>query len=144
MMAETFHIKSLFIQNAIMASFLLIILLLFIRSWLKSKKNQMIAVFIWLLIGLWFFNSPFFGFSTVKVDRQGISLNYGFLSIRNKTLPLDSEWKVETYLSGIKRNKRLFYLSVAGCESMRVTLRDRERLDAIGEAIDRIRSKAPS
>lgn len=136
MTAETFTIKSLLVQNGIMAFFLFIILVLFIRAVIKKNKKQMLAIFIWLVIGLWFFNSPFFGFSTVRVSPDGITLNYGFLSIHNETLPLESGWKIETYLSGIRKNRRLFYIAIAGRESMRVTPQKKELLDMIGKAID--------
>ena len=100
------------------------------------------AVFsIWLVLVLWFFNSPIFGFSAVSVGQDAIRLSYGILSLRNDLLPIDSKWKVETYLSGIRKNKRLYFITIGDRQSMKVKGEDKRRLlESIGEAIDRIQS----
>ena len=53
--------------------------------WRRKLKHA--AIFsIWVLIVFWFFNSHFFGFSTVCVSTEGIRLNYRILSFRNTVL----------------------------------------------------------
>ena len=137
MVTETFVIRSLYIQNTIMLSFFGLVMFFFIHSILK-KKIRHIAVFsIWLFLVLWFFNSPFFGFSAVAVSPKGIKINYGILSFRNDLLPLNCEWEVETYMSGIRRNRRLYFISIGGRQSMKVRdLKDQHMLEEIGETID--------
>ena len=145
MVTETFVIKSLYIQNTIMLSFFGLVIFLLMHSILK-KRQRYIAVFsIWLFLVLWFFNSPFFGFSAVSVSPKGIKISYGILSFRNDLLPLNSEWKIETYMSGIKRNKRLYFISIGGRQSMKVrALRDQHMLEKIGKYIERVKSDNPA
>jgi len=137
MNASTFIIKSLYIQNTIMLFSLGLVAFFLLRALLK-KRGKHVAVFsVWVFIVLWFFNSPFFGFSTVQVSSQYIRLNYGILSFRNAVLPLNSPWKIETYFSGIRKNKRLYYITIAGHQSMKVRTREgTTRLEEIGAAID--------
>jgi len=98
---------------------------------------------VWVLLVLWFFNSPFFGFSVVSVSPEGIKLNYGILSIRNDLLPIDSKWEVRIYLSGIRKNKKLFFISVGERQSMKVKdLKDLQLLEKIGESIERMKRNA--
>ena len=140
MPSETFVIKSLYVQNTIMLTFLGLILSLLIHSILKKRRRHVVVFSLWVLLLLWFFNSPFFGFSVVSVGTGGIRLNYGILSFRNDVLPLESEWRIETYMGGIKRNKRLYYISIGGRQSMRVRgMKDRLLLERIGEAIERMK-----
>ena len=145
MVTETFVIKSLYIQNTIMLSFFGLVIFLLMHSILK-KRQRYIAVFsIWLFLVLWFFNSPFFGFSAVSVSPKGIKISYGILSFRNDLLPLNSEWKIETYMSGIKRNKRLYFISIGGRQSMKVrALREQHMLEKIGKYIERVKAEKPA
>jgi len=137
MTTEIFAIKSLFVQNAIMLSFLGIVVCLLIRSLFKKRLKHIIVFSIWLLLVIWFFNSPFFGFSTVTVSPKGIKLNYGILSFGNDVLPINSQWKVETVMSGIRRNKRLYFITIGGRQSMNVKGRkELHLLQTIGEAIN--------
>jgi hypothetical protein len=100
--------------------------------------KRVVVFCLWVLLILWFFNSPFFGFSAVSVSPSGIKLSYGILSFRNDTLPLDSEWKLESHMAGIRRNKRLYFLSIGGRESMRVRgIKERKGLERIGKSIKR-------
>ncbi len=138
---EIFIIKSLFIQNAIMLISLGVVFSLLIHAIIKKRRKHAAVFTIWLALVLWFFNSTIFGFSAVSVDQEGIRLSYGILSLRNDLLPLDSEWKVETYLSGIRKNKRLYLITIGGRQSMKVKGADKLRLlQDIGKAIDRVRS----
>jgi len=74
------------------------------------------------------------------VSPEGIKLNYGILSIRNDLLPIDSGWEVKTYLSGIRKNKKLHYISIGEHQSMKVKgLEDFQLLEKIGGTIDRMK-----
>jgi hypothetical protein len=139
--SEIFTIKSLFIHNAIMLISLGVVFSLLIHAIIKKRRKHSAVFTIWLVLVLWFFNSTIFGFSAVSVSQDGIRLNYGILSLRNDLLPLDSEWKVETYLSGIRKSKRLYFITIGGRQSMKVKGEDKRRLlQSIGKAIDRIQS----
>ena len=139
--SEIFIIKSLFIQNAIMLISLGVVFCLLIHAIIKKRRKHTAVFTIWLILVLWFFNSTIFGFSAVSVSQDGIRLNYGILSLRNDLLPLDSGWKVETYLSGIRKSKRLYFITIGGRQSMKVKGEDKRRLlQSIGNAIDRIQS----
>jgi len=137
MVSQTFIIKSIYIQNSIMLLSLGVVLFFLFRSlWRKKLKHA--AIFsIWVLIVFWFFNSHFFGFSTVCVSTEGIRLNYGFLSSRNTALPLDSSWKIETYLSGIRKMKKLYFIRITDHQSMKVRGGKLSLLKEIGGAIDK-------
>jgi hypothetical protein len=141
MAEETFMIKSLFVQNAIMLmAFGLASSLLFYS--IQKKRPKHIMVFsAWVLLVFWFFNSPLFGFSVVTVSERGIKIQYGILSIRDGHLPLDSQWRVESTLSGIRKNKRLYQLAIENHRSMKVRGEsDRLLLEKIGEAIEKMRT----
>jgi hypothetical protein len=139
--SEIFIIRSLFIQNAIMLVSLGVVFSLLIHAITKKRRKHSAVFTIWLILVLWFFNSTIFGFSAVSVSQAGIRLNYGILSLRNDLLPIDSEWKIETYLSGIRKNKRLYFITIGGRQSMKVKGEDKRRLlKSIGKAIDRIQS----
>ena len=142
METETFIIKSLFVQNAIMLLSFGLVLFLFILSIKKNRQKSVIASLIWIGILFWFFNSSFFGFSAVSVSKEGIRLNYGILSLRNDLLPLDSSWKVENYFGGLRKMKRLHFLRIGNHESMKVRgMEDLNYLQEIGSTIDLIRAK---
>ena len=139
MIPQTFIIKSIYVQNTIMLFSLGVVLFFLFRA-LWRKKIKHAAVFsIWVLIVFWFFNSPFFGFSTVCVNTEGIRLNYGVLSSRNTVLPVDSSWKIETYLSGIRKMKKLYFIRIADHQSMKVRGGKLSLLKEIGGAIDKIK-----
>jgi hypothetical protein len=140
--AEIFIIKSLFFQNAMMLISLGAVFFLLIHSIIKKKRKHTAVFTIWVVLVLWFFNSTLFGFSAISVGEEGIRLNYGMLSLRNDLLPLESEWKVETYLSGIRKNKRLYLITIGGRQSMKVKGEENLRqLQSIGESIDRMKTK---
>lgn len=137
---KTFVIKSLFVQNSIMVVVLGAVIFFFAFALFKKKPKHVAASLVWLIIVVWFFNSPFFGFSAVTVSPQGIRVDYGILSMRNTTLPLDSPWKVETRLSGLRKMKRLYLLRIADRESMKVSgSEDRALLERIGRAIEAVK-----
>ncbi|MGD8229220.1 MAG: hypothetical protein PVH82_02940 [Desulfobacteraceae bacterium] len=143
--SELFIIKSLFIQNAIMLISLGVVFSLLIHALIKKRRKHSAVFTIWLVLVLWFFNSAIFGFSAVSVSQEGIRLSYGVLSLRNDLLPLDSEWKVETYLSGIRKSKRLYYITIGGRQSMKVKGEDkRQLLQKIGESIDHMKARRPT
>jgi hypothetical protein len=141
MPVEVFTIKSLLVQNTLMLSALGIIILFLIRAvWMKRRRH--IVVFsIWLCLVIGFFNSSLFGFSEVRVSPKGLRINYGFLSVRNTQLPLDSDWRIQKHRAGLRKTKRLYSLVIAGRESMRVSggggLRN---LEEIGLYIDRMKA----
>jgi hypothetical protein len=106
-------------QNVIMAIITAIIIGLLIRFIRRKKVNFAVAVGLWGLIALWFFNGPFWGFSAVTVGPEGLRLHYGFLSVfRNTTLPVDSHWKIHRYKGGIRKLKNLFFFK---CETIRAS-----------------------
>ena len=136
-MEQKFIIKSLFIQNSIMLIVLGLVVVLLVSAIRKKNIRQVIAWGLWVLIVLWFFNSRFFGFSAVGVNPDGIHIDYGILSVRNTVLPVDSPWKVEKYMGGIRRIRTLYYIQIGEHQSMKVRGRtDYELLTAIGAAID--------
>jgi hypothetical protein len=137
MIPQTFIIKSIYIQNTIMLFSLGVVLFFLFCSLWRKKLKHVFVLSIWVLIVLWFFNSPFFGFSTVCVSTEGIRLNYGVLSSRNTVLPLDSSWKIETYLSGIRKMKKLYFIRIADHQSMKVRGGELSLLKEIGGAIDK-------
>jgi len=114
-----------------------VVLFFLFRSLWRKKLKHVFVFSIWVLIVLWFFNSPFFGFSTVCVSTEGIRLNYGALSSRNTVLPLDSSWKIEIYLSGIRKMKKLYFIRIADHQSMKVRVGKLSLLKEIGGAIDK-------
>jgi hypothetical protein len=140
MATEIFFIRSLTIQNGIMGIVAAIIAGLFIRSILQRKNRHTVAVIIWALIALWFFNSPLWGFSAVTVSPNGLKLHYGFLSVlKNTSLPPATSWKIRVYMGGIRKIKKLYYLQLAHHNSMKVRGADRLRtLQAVGTAIDNL------
>jgi hypothetical protein len=140
--SQLFIIKSLYVQDGIMLAALAGLIFLLVRSIARKKIKTMIAVLIWIGIVLWFFNT-FFGFSTVRISPEGIELKYGLISPRNTVLPIDSKWKIENYLSGIRRNRRLFYIEIDGRQSMRLTGRHAQVLEEIGAAIDAMKGLKP-
>ena len=118
-----------------------IVAILFVHSLLKKRKKHVVVFSLWLLLVVWFFNSPFFGFSTVSVSPEGIALNYGVLSFRNDLFPMNSPWEVKKYMSGIRRNKKLYFISIGGHASMKVKGEKKLRLlKGIGEHIKRLQS----
>lgn len=143
MATEIFFIRSLTVQNVIMGIIAAIIAGLFIRSILQRKSRHTVAVVIWALIALWFFNGPLWGFSAVTVSPNGLKLHYGFLSVfRNASLPPDTSWRIRMYMGGLKRTAKLYYLELAGHKSLKVQGSDRlETLKAIGAAIDRLNNR---
>ena len=140
MAGQYFIIKSLYVQNTIMLTALGVVIFLFFRSLLKKKAKHVAAFSVWILIVLWFFNSPFFGFSTVCVRPDGIEVNYGILSLNNAVLPLDSQWKIETYFGGIRRMKKLYLIRIADRQSMKVRMsKGLQLLQEIGDAIENMK-----
>ena len=139
---ETFTIKSIYVQNTIMLCFLGLAISFLLYSLFKKRKKHIVVFSIWVLLVVWFFNSPLFGFSAVSVSTEGIKLNYGILSFRNDLLPIDSKWKVRTYRAGIRKNKKLYFFSVGERQSMKVKgLKDLHLLEKIGESIERMKGK---
>ena len=140
---QTFFIRSVTVQNVIMAIICAIIVGVLIRCLLRQKLIQVIAVVIWGIIALWFFNGPFWGFSAVTVSQDGIELHYGFLSVfRNTTLPADTKWRIRKYLGGIRKMKNLYFFQLKDHQSLRVRGPDKmEVLKGIGVAIDEINGR---
>ena len=140
---QTFFIRSVTVQNVIMAIIVAIIAGVLIRCLWKLQGKNTIAVFIWAMIALWFFNGPLWGFSAVTVSPQGLQIQYGFLSVfKNTTLPLDTHWKICRYLGGIRKLKNLYYFQLMNHKSLKVRGADKlEMLQALGAAIDKINGK---
>ena len=140
MESQLFIIKSIYVQDGIMFLALAGLIFLLIKSFLNKKIKVLIASAVWIVIVLWFFNT-YFGFSSVRVSPDGIKLNYGVLSPKNTILSINSTWKIEDYLSGIRKNRRVFYIKIADRDSMGVTGRNAKVLEEIGAAIDKMKSQ---
>ena len=135
-------IKSMIVQNGVMLLSLGFVLFLVVRAIVKKKSNQALIFCMWVVIVLWFFNSPFFGFSAVTVSPHGIRLDYGVLSIRNTVVPLDASCKIVSTMSGIKKLRRLYFLEVDGHQSMKVRgKKGVEVLEAITGAVEQMKSR---
>jgi len=142
MATQIYIIKSLYIQNAIMLFVLGMVVFFLVYSLAKRKPKHLIASLVWIIIAVWFFNSPFFGFSAVSVGAEGIRLNYGILSLRNDLLPIDSPWKIETHLSGLRKMKKLYLIRIADRESMKVRRNQGlSLLEEIGAAIEDMKAQ---
>jgi hypothetical protein len=140
MEVHTFVIKSLLLQDTIMLCSLGIVLFFLVRSFIKRKSKHIVVFLAWTGIVIWFFNSSFFGFSAVTVSREGIKVNYGILSFRNKTLPLDTQWKIETSPSGLLKISKLYFIQIDEHRSMRVKGKnDLVLLRRIGDTIVHMR-----
>ena len=145
MPAEVFIIKSLLLQNTLMLGALGIILLFLIRAIWKKRRKQIIVFSVWSCLVVGFFNSSLFGFSEVRVTPKGLEIDYGFLSLRNSVLSLDSDWKILTHRGGLRKTKKLYSLVIAGRQSMPVRGGGGlELLNTIGQAIDRMKAVNPS
>jgi len=74
------------------------------------------------------------------VSPGGLKIHYGFLSVfRNTTLPVNTHWKIQSYLGGIRRMKRLLFFQLDNRQSLKVRGRDKfEIMEALGAAIDRL------
>ena len=138
METQTFFIRSVMVQNLIMAIIAAIIVGLLIRFILRKNVNYAVAVGLWGLVALWFFNGPFWGFSAVTVGPEDLKVHYGFLSVfRNTTLPVDSPWKIRRYKGGIRKLKNLYFFQLPNHQSLKVRGQIKlEILKAIGAAID--------
>ena len=140
-MEEVYIIKSLSVQNSIMLIALGVVALFLLRSVVKKKKKHIIVFSIWIFIVIWFFNSPFFGFSTATIGKRGIQLEYGILSFRNATLNLDSKWEIKDHLSGIRKNRRLYFIEIGSHSSMKVKgKKGVDLLKKIGASIEEMRN----
>ena len=138
MTTTLFTIKSLLVQNTIMILAIAAAGLFFFRALWKKKLRQVVVFLAWIFVIIWFFNSPFFGFSEVSISPGGIRLNYGLLSFRNETVSFQTPWDIQSHMSGIRKTKRLYYLQVGDHRSMKVRGGDGlSLLKEIGEGIDR-------
>jgi hypothetical protein len=140
MEAQTFFIRSVMVQDVIMAVIVAIIVGVLIRAIRSQKTTHVILVVMWGAIALWFFNGPLWGFSAVTVSPRGLKIHYGFLSVfRNTTLPVKTHWKIQSYLGGIRRMKRLLFFQLDNHQSLKVRGRDKfEIMEALGAAVDRL------
>ncbi|MFO7761927.1 MAG: hypothetical protein ACQES8_03155 [Thermodesulfobacteriota bacterium] len=139
----TFAIKSVLVQNLIMAVIFSILLLLLLRAARKRSCKCLLAVSLWTAVVLWFFNSPLWGFSAVTVGPKGLKLHYGALSVaKNTTLPVDTTYEIKTYMGGVRKIKKLYYLELGRHRSMKV--RGRKNLailQDIGRTINRLNDR---
>lgn len=134
-----FVIKSLLVQNSIELTVLGGLSAGLIYCGFKKRYKPLAICMIWIMTVLWFFDSPLFGFSTIQISPAGIQLDYGILSTRNVILPPGTSWKIETGLSGIRKNKRLHYLVIADKHSMKLKgEKGASLLKDIGASIDKI------
>jgi hypothetical protein len=141
--AQTFFIRSVSVQNGIMAIVTALVVGLLFRAVLRRNATHAVLIILWGCVALWFFNSYLWGFSAVTVRSEGLELHYGYLSIlKNTTLPSDSPWRIQRYRGGLRKLKDLYYFSLPGHESLKVRGQDKvEILKALGAAIDRLNGK---
>lgn len=140
---DIFYIRSLLAQNFIMGTVTVIIAGLLVRAVLRRKTDHLIAIAVWVCIVMWFFNGPLWGFSAVTVGPQGLEMHYGFLSVFKKTeLPPDTAWKIETYMGGVRRIQKLYYLQLPTDKSLKVSGSKLAVLKSIGQAIDQVNGRA--
>ena len=144
MEGQTFFIRSVTVQNVIMAVVAIIVLGVLIHTIRARNTKHTALVVLWGCIALWFFNGPFWGFSAVTVKPEGLQLHYGFLSVfRNTTLQPDSPWKIRKHLGGIRKLKNLYYFSLPGHQSLKVRGPDKmDILNALGAAIDQLNGRS--
>ena len=135
MPSEIFVLKSLLIQNTIMAIGLGVILVLLFLGIKKKNIKQIIVSFVWAGLGLWFFNSSMWGFSTVTIARQGIKLQYGFLSFKNTVIPVNTPWEIKTENAGFPKYRKLYVLKFGDHKSMRLSAMEYPRLKQITEIL---------
>ncbi len=134
---KVFYIKSITVQNTIMLFSLSVVAFFLAYFILKRYRKGIILFTIWIFLVIWFFNSPFFGFSLVGVSSKGIRIDYGILSFRNTTLPLNTPWKIESHLTGIRKNRLLYDISIGSYRSMRVRAgKGLQKLKEIGNQIE--------
>ena len=143
MEAQTFFIRSVMVQNVIMGIILAIIVGVLTRCILRRQTKYTVAVVIWAVIAVWFFNGPLWGFSAVTVSPEGLKIHYGFLSLyRNTILPVDTPWEIRKYLGGIRKLKNLYFFQLADHRSLKIRGQDKmEILQALGAAIDRVNGR---
>lgn len=141
MEAVVFTIKSMFVQNLVMLSVAFLLGGLIFWAAITRRPKHLVAGLIWAGIVLWFFNSPFFGFSQATVSPSGIALKYGILSFRNITLPLDTKWSIESRSKGIMKLKKVYFIRIGRHVSMRVGARDKGILLELGKKIDEMKHR---
>ncbi len=142
METETYFIRSLLVQNIIMGVTVAIVAGLLVYFIRRGSRPHAIAAGVWLLIAFLFFNSPFWGFSAVSAGSSGIRLHYGFLSVlKNIELPVNTSWKINTYMGGIRRMKKLYYFSFNERSSLKVTGAGLSSLQDLGAAVDRLNGR---
>ncbi len=140
METQHFVIKSLWVQNSVMILSVGLILLFLLWALSRRKPRHSVAAIVWLGIALWFFNSPFFGFSTVAVNPEGITIDYGILSIKNGRVPITTPWQIISSPTGIRKLKKVHLIKIGNHESMKVRgMADLNLLKKIGAAIDESR-----
>lgn len=141
--AHIFFIRSVAVQNLIMAVVVAVLVGLLVYFIKERLFRHCMAVVIWAFIALWFFNSPYWGFSAVAVSPEGLQIKYGFLSVfKNSTLAPDTPWKIRVYMGGIRRIQKLYYIELGPHTSMKVRGPDAfKTLESLGAAIDGLNGK---
>ncbi len=120
-MKATFVFVPLWFQNLIMVFSLALVLAFFVYSIKKQKPRFCWISLIWLFLIFAFFNSRFWGFSSITIYPERVKLNYGILSIKkNKTLSYPVSCSITKEISKIPF-KETFYLVIDTSKSMGVT-----------------------
>ncbi len=135
MPVKVFVLKSLFVQNMVMALGICVVLFLLYRGVKKKNIRQIILFCIWTGVIFWFFNSSLWGFSTVTIKNNGIKLRYGFLSFKDTILPLNTPFIIETENSGFPKYRKLYVLKIGNRRSMRLSGSEYPRLHKLTETL---------
>ncbi len=138
MPVKIFVLKSLFVQNMIMALSMGAVLFLLYLGIKRKKIRQIILFSIWVALILWFFNSSMWGFSAVTIGEKGIKLQYGFLSFQNTSLPLNTPFSIQTENSGFPKYRRLYVMKIGDRKSMRISGREYPLLQQLDKGLKAI------
>ncbi len=138
MPVKVFVLKSLFVQNMVMALGMGVALFLLYLGIKRKKLRQIVLFSIWIVLILWFFNSSMWGFSTVTIGGKGIKLQYGFLSFKNITLPLNTPFSIQTENAGFPKYRKLYVLKIGDRKSMRLSGCEYPRLQQLDKVLKEI------
>ena len=141
MPVKIFVLKSLFVQNMVMALAMGVALFLLYLGVKRKKLRQIVLFSIWVVLILWFFNSSMWGFSAVTIGDKGIKLRYGFLSFKNIILPLNTPFSIQTENSGFPKYRKLYVLKIGDRKSMRLSGREYQKLKQVDTGLKAILKK---
>ncbi len=129
----TFHftIIPLWIENTVMLSCIFILSGGIIYGIKKHNSKIIFICIAWFLLSIYFFNSHFWGFSSISISSEGVKLNYGILSIeKNKILSPPISCSITHKVSKIPF-RETYYLVINNYHSMGLTSKKLDSLKKI-------------